>query len=603
MAGAAVEVGATNRPEAGVNAWPRLWFALVSVAVLTLGWLEGWYGKTSAGDVYGSDAVQYLDIARAFERGDLHSALNPLWSQGYPALFALIRPLFRAGGDGEWNAIRSLNFAIFVFSWLCFAALLGELLRGRRRPPIAVCGAIFAFVTAQLCMDQVSRVGPDQLVAAIFFLACTLLLRMLRAPSFGVAAALGFVLGLGFLVKSIFLPLGCVALAIAAIGLIRGRQKLRLILPAVALFAAIVLSYGAALSRAFGSPTLGEAGSLNYAWHVDRLAKWVHWEGGVDPADKAWPKPWIARFARWDSDPPDFGRPVHPSQMVGSAPAMYVFHAPVQATYAPYFDPPYFYQGYRHPLRWRYEVVALGKNLGDLALVLAGQPFFWALGLAFLLTLWQRGAIARISAELPAWYSKVWPAIVLPLAGVAIYLPVHLEGRYLAAFLAVIVVLKLDGQSPALAAAPLRRRLIVAVLTLGFLTGLVKAQRVVWSRALDLWSYHDIPEWREGQALRAEGLPLGSQVGVISWTPNVQCDWAYLAEVRITSEIESGPDERAFWGLAPEAQTAVLQRFHDAGAVAVLTRDKPPENAAGWRQLGAVPMWSYRFRGAKQDGR
>jgi hypothetical protein len=349
------------------------------------------------------------------------------------------------------------------------------------------------------------------------------------------------------------------------------------------------------LSRATGAPTLGEAGALNYAWHVNRLAKWVHWEGGVDPSNKAWPKPWIARFTHWQSDPPDFGKPVHPSVASGVLPTVYSFHAPVQATYVPYFDPPYFYQGYRHIVNWRYQLVALGKNLGDLAQVLVKQPMIWGLVLAFLVLFWRKDDRRVLWAHMPGWIGETWTAWALALAALAIYLPVHLEGRYIAAFLAVICVLKLNGFAPVLERSRVQQVVVIALLGVGCLTGLVRDQGEVWARARHHWNYRDNIEWREAQALRSEGLAPGSEVAVISWTPNVQCDWAYLADVRITSEIASGPDEKAFWGLAWPEQAAVMGRFRQAGADAVITRDKPLADAAGWQQLPGVPMWMYRF--------
>ncbi len=591
----AVEEKLEETQETRVTTGASFGFGPASLFVLTIGALEGWYGKTAAGDVYGSDAIQYLDIARAFERGDLHSALNPLWSQGYPALLAFARPLFAAGNVGEWNSIRLINFLIFVLAWVCFVGFIREMVRGRRLTSITMLGSVCIFVTAQVCMDQVSRVGPDQLVAAIFFLVCMLLLRMRRTPSAQLAAVLGVVLGAGFLAKAIFLPLGCVTLAIMAGTLLVRRIKLTEMMPGAALFAVIVLAYGAALSHEFGSPTLGEAGSLNYAWHVDRLAKWVHWEGGVDPADKAWPKPWIARFTHWESDPPDFGRPVHPSLMIGTAPTVFAFRAPVQATYLPYFDAPYWYQGYKHPVRWRYQVVALGKNIVDLIVVQVKQPLILALLLAFGVMFWRRDDRALFWDSLPSGLAVVWPAWLLALAGVAIYLPVHLEGRYLAAFLAVLLVQKLDAFGPVLARSVPLRTAVAALILVGFVAGLVKDQHEVWSRAVHHWKYQDNLEWREGQALQAQRFAPESEIGVISWTPNVQCDWAYLADLRITSEIETPQDEKLFWELDPLDQNAVMLRFRQAGAVAVVTRDRPKDGTPGWDQVGSLPIWVYRF--------
>ena len=593
MAASAVDIESSD--ESGVAGRGFPWFAPATAFVVAIGAVEGWYGKTVAGDVYGSDAVQYLDIARAFARGDLHTALNPLWSQGYPALLALVRPLFGAGDAAEWNSIRLTNFGIFVASWLCFALLLKELLRGRPRSFVTLFGAMCVFLTAQVCIDPVSRVGPDQLVAAIFFLVCALLLRIRRQFDSRFSWLLGGALGLGFLAKSIFLPLGVVALAIAAIALWVGRHRVREILPAVLIFGAIISGYGAALSYEFGAPTLGEAGSLNYAWHVDRLAKWVHWEGGVDPADKAWPKPWIARFAHWESEPPDFGKPTHPSAIIGTAPTVFAFRAPVTATYTPYFDAPYWYKGYRPVVRWRYQMIALAKNLGDLALVLLKQPLVWTMAIAFLALFARKSDRAALWIEFPVWVSQSWPVYCLAGAGLAIYLPVHLEGRYIAAFLAVLLLLKLEVFAPVLAHSQHRQWMVTGLIAVGFLAGLVKDQHEVWSRAVHRWDYRNNIEWREGEGLRAYGLTPGSEVGVISWTPNVQCDWAYLAGVRITSEIASPVDEETLWQLGPLDQNAVMLRFRQAGAAAVVTRDRPNEDALGWEQVGDLPLWVYRF--------
>jgi hypothetical protein len=553
------------------------------VVVLALGAIEGRYGRTDGGDVYGSDGVQYLDVARAFARGDFKSALNPLWSQGYPALLAIVRPLFRAGPDGDWAATRWLNFGVFCFSWACFAWFVRTLLKGRERAGMVWVGAVCVFVAAQICLDQVSKVGPDQLVAGVFFLVCGLVLRLAKRSSVGLGTVLGLALGVGYLVKAVFLPLGCVVLAVTAAAVWFGRRRVREMVIAAGVFAVVVAGYGAALSRAVGKATLGESGSLNYAWHVDRLAKWVHWEGGNDSAAKAWPKPWIARFARWESDPPDFGTPVHPSVRVGSAPMVYVFHAPVKAAYVPYYDPAYWYDGYRHIVRWRYQLVALGKSFGDLAVVLARQPLFWAFGLVML---WSGRKVRWRELE------AAWPVLAIAALGVMIYLPVHLEGRYLSGFLAVIAVVLLVG----LSRMPQRRLMtVMALLVAGFGVGLAKDEAGIWGRALRGWSPHENVEWQTANGVRALGLPSGSEVGVIAWTPNLHCDWAYMSELQITSEIASPEDEAAFWRLPADGQTRVLGEFRDAGAKAIFTWDKPLVLPAGWQQVVGAPMWVYRF--------
>ncbi len=560
--------------------------ALTTLVVLLLGALEGWFGKTDSGDLYGSDAVQYLDCARAITRHDWHSALNPLWSQGYPTLLALTHALFpHAAQNGiqpsiaaDWLTTRLLNLAIFAFCWLTFSLLLAELNRLRPLSRLTLVAATATFLTAQIGLDQVSRVGPDQLVAALFFLACALILRLSRSPTNRVAALLGLTLGVGFLVKAAFLVLGCVVLAVTFIAL----SKRSRILPAAAVFIAIVLTYGAALSHAVGHPTLGEAGSLNYAWHVNRLAKWVHWQGGADPADKAWPKPSIARFAHWQTDPPDFGTPTHPSQQLGADPTVLVFNAPVQATYTPYYDPAYFYQGYHHLFRWRYQLIALAKTLADLAEVLLTQPITYALALILFFSF----------AACKRTFRTLWPIATCAAMGIAFYLPVHLEGRYLSAFLALLALVILTNLEPTAK----HRTVLLSLFLVAATLGLLRTQAPLWSRAAHRWSPSANPEWRTAQAVQLAGPPRGSHIGMISWTPNLHADWAYLSGLRITSEIATGPDEAAFWAASPAQQAAILERFHQAGAIAVLTHDPPRNQRSEWQQLPNAPMWIHRFQ-------
>ena len=505
MATSTIELPAATLPTRSSRAVLRP-LALATPLVLLLGALEGWFGKTDSGDVYGSDAVQYLDCARAISAHHWHTALNPLWSQGYPALLALTHTLFAVSPMGDWLTTRLLNLLIFAFCWLTFSLLLRELddLYPLSSPILIAAAAVF--LTAQVTLDQVSRVGPDQLLAAFFFLACALLLRLRRHPTCTLAAMLGLVLGLGFLTKAAFLVLGCAILCIAAIrrrvphdhqgeaeiivGSVTSARRLNhtrnapaasrilRILPAAIVFVSILLGYGAALSHATGHLTLGEAGSLNYAWHVNRLAKWVHWQGGADPAEKAWPKASLARFAHWQTAPPDFGTPLHPTQQLGSNPTVLVFPSQAEATYPPYYDPAYFYQGYHHLFRWRYQLIALAKNTADLIEVLLKQPITYALALiAFL-------ALTAFRRALRPNLNPAWPVAACALIGIALYLPVHLEGRYLSAFLAVLATLTLIALES-------RQKHRTALLTLFFVAataGLIHSQAPIWSRALHHWS-------------------------------------------------------------------------------------------------------------------
>ena len=351
--------------------------------------------------------MEYLDIARSIQHHDFHSVLNPLWSQGYPALLAAARPLFPVGPVGDWRDTRAVNFAIFAADYFAFLFLFIGLLRSRtqigdsKHTLFLWAAALAIFLITQICIGQVSRANPDELVTTLFFVACGLLVRILNpltSKPLRLGLLLGLTLGLGFLAKTVFLILGCGLLVLLALALFTKRRSLKPSMAAAAIFAIIVAGYGAALSRAVGHFTLGESGSINYAWHVNRLQKWVHWQGGIQPAAVAWPRPSIAHFAQWETSPPDFGIPVHPTTILQTSPTVYSFVAPVRANYVPYFDPPYFYAGYHHLFRPRYQLIALIKNLGDFAQVVLTQPLFIAIALALLILVFE----PRIPPRLPS---------------------------------------------------------------------------------------------------------------------------------------------------------------------------------------------------------
>ena len=584
---------------------PSLFLELLihaSLLILFLGAVECQYGNTDRGDIYGSDAVQYLDIARAFQQHDFHSALNLLWSQGYPALLAATRPLFPAGPVGDWRDTRTVNFAIFTADYLAFLFLLTSLFRLRkshehddpRRTIFLWSAALAIFFVTQVCIGQVSHVNPDELVTTLFFVACGLLVRIFNPATrkpLRLGLLLGLTLGLGFIAKAVFLVLGCALLAFFALALFTKRRSLKPALAAAAIFAIIVGSYGAALSHAVGHFTLGESGSINYAWHVNRLQKWVHWQGGVQPADEAWPKPSIAHFAQWESSPPDFGTPTHPTTILQTSPTVYGFAIPIHATYVPYFDPPYFYAGYRHLFRPRYQLIALAKNFGDLAEVVLTQPLFIAFALALLVLLSEPRTHRAFFPSL----RRHWLLPTLACVGIAIYLPVHLEGRYLAGFLAVLLLTLLFSAFE-LAPSPNRLRIASLLLVLGFTGSLIYYQLPVWRNLVHGKSPSNNLEWLRGQALLDQHLPANSQIGVINWTPNLQSDWAYIAHVQITSEIASPRDMDLFWQSSPGQQQSTLAAFRRAGAVAVIAINKPPSaGGLSWQHLPSTDLWIYRF--------
>jgi hypothetical protein len=215
-------------------------------------------------------------------------------------------------------------------------------------------------------------------------------------------------LALGFLAKAVMLPLAGVFLTAAVLPSLRQRLVLPYALASVLAFLAFAGPYIFELSRKEGHLTAGEAGTLNYAWHVNG-APFVHWQGEL----------------------PGLGTPKHPTRKILSSPQIYEFAIPLLATYPPWYDPSYWNEGLHARFDGVDQLGAFKANLGQFLRVFWSQGVLIASVLVLLAMRQMRRSIFK--EYLAIWY--VWaPA----LAAFVIYGVVWVEGRYLSQFLVLI---------------------------------------------------------------------------------------------------------------------------------------------------------------------
>ena len=545
---------------------------LFSVVVLPLGILEGMYGRVD----YSGDAIPYLDMARAIHSGDWKLAFNPLWGLGYPLLIAMVKPLFASTGSGEWAAVHFLNLLIYTAAFVCFlffvqsivlilAAGEGTLSRMDNR---LVFAATALFLSGELCMDNVSRVGPDLLVSTLILLSLGLLLRLLHRPGPLTALLLGAALGCGYITKTIFLPLSLIIIVMAAFALFRRRRKPSVVAFTVACAALVAAPYVAGLSWSMGRFSMGESGTLNYAWHVNRLSL-MHWQGG----------------------PAQFGRPLHSTTQLLADPPVYSFAEPFHVSYPPFFNPPYYYEGYRHFFNAKLQVRAVAANLLHLVQAIRAIPMAYCVLLGLLLILVFRNHHPEQGREWLRESASYWPVLLPAFAGVALYLQVHLEGRYLPAFLLVLATIPLTvflvraSQWPDYVSS-----IVLALLLAGCVATLVTVNRDTWSAARHHVRYGDSQQWVLARFLAQHGLQPGDPVAIVGG-PATHCTWAYVDHLRIVSELSADvyapPDTgiNMFWNATPAARQQMLSLFAGTGAkvvVAPVGRTSTP----GWM---AVP--------------
>ena len=383
-----------------------------------LGVVYGWSGRTA---MHGIDGISYLDMGDAYLRGDWRTAVNGLWSPLYGVLVSTVLKIIHPSISSEFPFVHLIGLAIYVIAMACFDFLwreFGQILIERTDSPQGqwvtfpqwawyILGySLFLWVSLQLI--EVLPEGPDMLLSACAYLASALILRISRdkaKPS--TFAWLGLALGLGYLTKAILFPLSFVFLGIAAFTTFK--KKHSLMGPAVATIVLLLASSPLilALSHAKGRLTFGDSGKINYLWHVDGV-RWI----------------W------WPSDFPNSGSAIHPPRKLLDKPSIYEFTGPFVATFPPWYDPSYWYDGINPHFDLRKQVRAFREGVGiyrglflkpGALLVAACLLFYWMGSSA-------RDLTGRLDVLLPS------------ITALTLYVMVHVEPRYVGCFLLIFWV-------------------------------------------------------------------------------------------------------------------------------------------------------------------
>jgi hypothetical protein len=573
----------------------RGWLVVAAIFVIGLAALEDWYGRFD----YGADGVAYLDLSQAVGRGDWHMAMSPFWSVGYPAVLASARWMFPPGPLGEWTALRVVNLLCFLGTYLSFLACLAASTRyaawvnrredeGAGRPFVFVIGTAF-FLLFQIGNGCVSRVTPDLLVSGVFFLANALALRFVLKPTVPTSLGLGLVLGFGFVVKEIFMALSVVIFSIVILNLFwrrpsdRGLALTRLGAAFLG-FALLVVPCVAATSAALGRFTLGETGSLNYAWLVNDLPHGTQWQGG----------------------PPPLGQPIHPTKMLMSDPPVFSFSEPYHVTYPPIYDQFYWYDGYHKFFSLGNQLKALKKNSLDFLKTFTPGPHLVVKSLAEIAALlfW----LVLIPGCRVEWFRRVmalWPAYLPALAGIFVYMIVVVEARYITSFLTILATMPFLALYVPTELAPRKLGYTIAGLVVLMAAGILGYQKqVMFHRAWNNQPYTTDAQWKRAFYLIQAGLQPGDKVASVAVNENgAFCTYAHASGVHIVAQMGNNTvdpldQEKDFALFAdnPDVQQSVFNAFKQAGAVMVIVVDvERPLQGPGWEQVPGTRTWVHRL--------
>jgi hypothetical protein len=546
--------GNTGRPSAGALGWSGVrvgaWALGIAVALYQMVVFRQWVN---------GDAISYFDMSDAIPSHQWSRLVSATWSPLYPALIGLVNSVLHPSAAWEFPVAHLVNFLCFLLAFVSFEFLLRSMLgwgspAGEPLPRWAVLAIGYSlFLWASLGMLTLMKPTPDMLMSAFLYLSVGLLLRLRTAPHrWKTWVVFGVVLGVGYLAKAIMFPLGGIML-LASLGC-AGDLRRRVLRTALAgcSFAVIAGPFMAAVSRVAHRPTFGEAGTVVHLLYLDKIAPY------------------------WQSTGDATGAFIHPvKKLVGLDPPAFSFARPISVTTAIWYDPYYWTEGVRPGFQWQRQRLILRRNVWIYLGVLERMA---GLGLA-LVVLWWAAGLRGTTASILAF----WPMLLVGAAALGAYATLHVEERYLGAFLAVIWLALLYGvRTPR----PLAPRLVgalvaVIVLNLGWDT-----TSQILGDVKDNASKNQIHDFEASVALHERGIAPGDRVASIS--PWVASGWARLARVSIIAEVQR-TRANEFWNSSEENQRAVLAAFAAAGCTAVISWVGDMALPAGWQRLGDSP--------------
>lgn len=570
---------------AGETAEARTRRFFVALAVL-LGFLQAWASRMDLVN----DTVSYLDMGDGMWHGHWSMLVNGIWGPLFAAILGVVVGLVRSSAYWEFPLVHLVMFAIFLFALWSFDFFLRELISLRQQSELDGEFSVPAwvwltigytlFLWSSLQLIQVSETNPDMLVAAFFYLACALLVRMRRSlAGWPTYLSFGLVLGLGFLTKSIMFPVSLLCLAAAFA--VKRREVWRFV-GAVAVFLAVAGPFIAALSIEKGRVTFGESGRYNYVVHVDHVPR-THWQG----------------------ETPGSGKPLHPSRQIFDRPATFEFATPVGGTYPVWTDPSYWYDGVRAQSNLR-RALATEVRLLDIE-----TGYFFELHGAFLATLFVLFYVGMRRKSLLVDLLANWFLLLPAFSTLCMYALIHQEPRYLGPFL-VVFLLSLFF-SVHLPPSPISGRVASAAAVFLFLMLVCPFESPsslhVKEFVRDVTG-RSAPDPNSYQAMASEmsrlGLRPGDRVASLQYALWHTSTWARLSRVTIVAEVFYWPtvpesSDNDFWKADPETQEKVIQAIEKTGARVIVSQTPPTPGAMpGWARVGATDYYAYWLHPTKE---
>jgi hypothetical protein len=548
------------------------------LVVIALGAIQAWNVRHA----FDSDGISYLDIGDAYLRGDWAAAINAYWSPLYSWLLGLAMLVLKPSAYWEFSVVHLVNFVIYLVALSCFNVFLLELIRYNRHVAVASSGngrvslpvlawlglGYSLFLLSSLEMITLKAVSPDMMVAGLVYLASSILLRIyMGSTRWVIFVLLGVVLGVSYLTKAAMFPLAFIFLGASMFSVGNLRHAIPRVLVALVVFVMIACPFIAALSHVKGRLTVGDTGKLNYAWWVNGVPTYIHWQG----------------------EPPGSGTPKHPTRKIFDAPAVYEFGTPIRGTYPPWYDPSYWHEG----IVVHFDLKQQLRRLASSAMIYADLIIrFPSSGLiiCFLLFCIMGTRLREYAINLAENWIFVGPAV----AALIMYSLVHIAWRLVGPFVVLLLAGVASGvrvadsdETKKLLGRASTAMLIIIILSFGIST----VQSVTRASVLIGKDMQDHLQWQVAEGLKNIGIRPGHKVAFIG--DSYYAYWARLARVQIIAEIPHRSMDK-FLSADRTVKSQVFNALATTGAKVVLTNETAIyASTSGWQQIGDTDHYVY----------
>lgn len=552
-------------------------FYLVAIA---LGAFQAWDTRHSMN----SDGISYLDMGDAYFRGDWDMAVNAYWSPFYSWLLGLAMYIFNPSPYWEFSVVHLVNFLIYIFALLCFHYFLMQLINYHKHrlakfsenkyanfPEwIVIALGYSLFIWTSLGLITVTIVTPDMCVAAFVFLASGILLRIrIGSISWLTFAILGVVLGFSYLAKAIMFPLSFIFLLVCFFLVGGFRKAVPYTLIALIAFILVAGPFIVALSNSKGHLTYGDSGKLNYAWYVNSVPQWVHWQG----------------------EPPGSGIPEHPTRKIFDKPAIYEFGTPKGGTYPPWYDPSYWHEGIKIHFDLAEQLRVIKKITRECFDILFKLQPSLIIGCLILYYLSRRRWLCLKDL------AEQWSLLIPPVAVMGIYSLVHVERRFLGSFIVLLWMGVFSGiRLPKPEGSKSLLSFIAGLMAIVIMIGAVYPPLRSAYNLIKTKSINSAPNvsWQFADALSQMGIRAGDKVASVGWPGSYY--WARLARVKIVADIPLH-EKYIFLKADRSVKSQVYKAFSGTEAKIIVINE--PEGLQHydfleeWKQIDGTSLYVY----------